>query len=160
MFQTVDGTLSSSLLGAGGSRTTPHQDFWNDRVRSIRSPQLASFVKFTGTKTSTDQMEGVSDIMTNVEGSIMGLYRSGKKIFPSEIERKLQVSFSKREIVESLSGNVGLVATRESIESAKEDLKKAIDEIAKAENVQLNDCDREKLANFGILLLTKISSVV
>jgi hypothetical protein len=95
-------------------------------------------------------------------GEIM-LYGFGKNehILPSEIERKLEVYITREEIDNSFTGrNLSEIASPEVIASAKSDVIMAIDQIARSENIQITDEDKEKLANFSITLMKRIAAEV
>jgi hypothetical protein len=96
----------------------------------------------------------------NVEIMIYGLSGMGT-ILPSEVERKIEISLTRREIKESIAGeNLLGIASQEMIASAKSDIITAINEIAKTQNVQLTEDEKEKLANFSMYLMKKVGSAV
>ncbi|MCX6680744.1 MAG: hypothetical protein NTX42_10340 [Methanothrix sp.] len=113
--------------------------------------------------TQKRKIKGYSEIervTNNGEIMIYGL-DGGDSILPSEVERSFEVSLTRSEIIESISGeNLPSIASPEIITSAKTDIMVAIAEIAKRENVLLTEEEKEKLANFSVYLLKKLGSVV
>lgn len=95
-------------------------------------------------------------------GEIMIYDINGKSnILPSEVERRLEISLTRTEVEEGLSGNeLYETASLEVINSAKSDIERAIGQLAMKENIQLSDSDKDRLANFSIMLMKKIAAAV
>lgn len=135
------------------SRMPTLKIFGQTNLISRRRPNPAANVTSTG-ESYTEQLSGENTVLHNFFGE-------RGEIKPSEIERTLEVSLTKRDIEDSINGKKLMsLGEPNAVLSAKSDILKAIDEIAKAEHVQITQDDKEKLANFSIYLLKRVGSVI
>jgi len=77
------------------------------------------------------------------------------------IEKEMNIHLTKEEVISSIAGrNLETIALEDNLNAAKIEIEKAIDEIAKKEDIKLRNEDMEELANLSVLLLKKISEQI
>ncbi len=75
-----------------------------------------------------------------------------------ELPRAVNIPITEDDVLTAMAGvNLKTIASENDINSAKSEIIKAIDTIAKEEKVKLKSQDKDKLANLTIMLLKRIS---
>ena len=72
------------------------------------------------------------------------------------IEKEMNIHLTKEEVISTIAGkNFETIAPEDNLNVAKIEIEKAIDEIAKKEDIELRNEDMEELVNLSVFFIEK-----
>lgn len=145
-------TTRRGILSAGKRKKSWRERETTSAIRNIRSEDLATHM---GNYVVVGQYANLFPYER--EATILLEKDKGSQV----IEKEMNIQLTKEEVIASIAGrNFETIVLEDNLNAAKIEIEKAIDEIAKKEDIKLRNEDMEELTNISVLLLKKISEQI